>query len=101
MELVADESVIVGKKQLLSHNISVSPKELEQLEMQKKAVAVQAIDNERENESIEQRRRFLDKREADLAVKEADSMSRQDKRSKELDEREYDITQSENRVKKH
>lgn len=100
MELIADESVIVGKKQLFSHNISVSPKELEQLEMQKKAVAVQAIDNERENESIEQRRRFLDKREADFAVKEADSMSRQDKRSKELDERECDIAQSENRVKK-
>lgn len=68
--------------------------------MQKKAVAVQTIDNERENENIEQRRRFLDKREADFAVKEADSMSRQDKRSKELDERECDITQSENRVKK-
>lgn len=33
MELIADESVIVGKKQLFSHNISVSPKELEQLEM--------------------------------------------------------------------
>ncbi len=92
MELAADESVIVGKKQLLSNNISVSPEELEQLEMQKKAVAVQSLDNKRERDNMICREEMLDKREADIAVNEAKNL----KRSKKLDERESEIVQTEN-----
>ena len=94
MELAADESVIVGKKQILSHNISVSPEELEKLEVQKKAVAVQSLDNKRELNNIISREEMLDKREADIAVNEA----KNSERSKELDRREIEIVQSENRV---
>lgn len=81
MELAADESVIVGKKQILSHNISVSPEEFEQLEMQKKAVSVQMIDNKREHCIIEQEKQLLNERKADIAVNEAKTSER----SKELD----------------
>lgn len=94
MELAADESVIVGKKQILSHNISVSPEELEKLEMQKKAVAVQSLDNKRELNNIISREEMLDKREANIAVNEAKTSER----SKELDKRENEIVQTENRV---
>lgn len=98
MELAADESVIVGKKQILSHNISVSPEELEKLEMQKKAVAVQSIDNHHEREIIEQKKQLLDEREADIAIKEAESLSRLAKRSNELDVRESEIVKIEERA---
>ena len=94
MELAADESVIVGKKQILSHNISVSPEEFEQLEMQKKAVSVQMIDNKREHCIIEQEKQLLNERKADIAVNEAKTSER----SKELDKRESEIVQTENRV---
>ena len=94
MELAADESVIVGKKQILSHNISVSPEELEKLEVQKKAVAVQSLDNKRELNNIISREEMLDKREVDIAVNEA----KNSERSKELDRRENEIVQTENRV---
>jgi len=77
MELAADESTVVGKKQLLSHNITVTPEEFEQLEKEKKAVAVQSIDNQRErdfikqrNEEIAERSRELDKREVGISEKE-------------------------------
>ena len=94
MELSADESVIVGKKQILSHNISVSPEEFEQLEMQKKAVSVQMIDNKREHCIIEQEKQLLNERKADIAVNEVKTSER----SKELDKRESEIVQTENRV---
>lgn len=98
MELAADESVIVGKKQILSHNISVSPEELEKLEMQKKAVAVQSIDNHHEREIIEQKKQLLDEREANIAIKEAESLSRLAKCSNELDVRESEIVKIEERA---
>ena len=98
MELAADESVIVGKKQLLSHNISVSPEEFEKIETQKKAVAVQIIENKRERKSIEYRMQALDKREADIVVKEEESLSRLAERSSELDKLEEKIRSSERRV---
>lgn len=66
MELAADESVIVGKKQLLSSNVSVSPEELALLETQKKAAAVQSLDNQRKRDSIERRRQSLDERETEI-----------------------------------
>lgn len=94
MELAADESVIVRKKQILSQNISVSPEEFEQLEMQKKAVSVQMIDNKREHCIIEQEKQLLNERKADIAVNEAKTSER----SKELDKRESEIVQTENRV---
>ncbi|MGN1135711.1 MAG: plasmid recombination protein, partial [Oscillospiraceae bacterium] len=98
MELVAEETVIIGKKQLLSHNISVSPEEFEQIETQKKAVAVQIIENKRERKSIEYRMQALEKREADIAVKESESLSRLADRSSELDKREEKVRSSERRV---
>ncbi len=98
MELVAEETVVIGKKQLLSHNISVSPEEFEQIETQKKAVAVQIIENKRERNTIEHRKQALDKREADIAVKKEESLSRLADRSSELDKREEKIRSSERRV---
>lgn len=98
MELAADETSIVGKKQFLSNNISVSPKEFEQLEQQKKAVAVQSIENSREHNVIEQKMLLLDEREADIAVKENESLSRLADRSSQLDKRESEITMSEHRI---
>ena len=89
MELAADEANIVGKKQLLSHNITVSPEEFEQLEQQKKAVAVQSIENSREHNAIKQKMLLLDKRESDIAVKEADILCRKERIDKEL----YDAEQ--------
>ncbi len=91
MELAADESVIVGKKQLLSHNITVTPEELQQLETQKKAVAVQQIDNQREKKHIERREEDLHKREAEVSADLTE-------RTKELDERETGISQKEERL---
>lgn len=98
MELVAEETVVIGKKQLLSHNITVSPEEFEQLETQKKAVAVQSIENKRERKSIEYRMQALEKREAEIVVKEEESLSRLADRSSELDKREEKIRSSEQRV---
>lgn len=98
MELVAEETVVIGKKQLLSHNISVSPEEFEQIETQKKAVAVQIIENKRERKSIEYRMQALEKREAEISVKESKSLSRLADRSSELDKREEKIKSSERRV---
>ena len=88
MELAVNEANIVGKKQLLSHNITVSPEELEQLEQQKKAVAVQSIENSREHNAIKQKMLLLDKRESDIAVKEADILCRKERIDKELCEAE-------------
>lgn len=88
MELAADESVIVGKKQLLSSNISVSPEELALLETQKKAAAVQSLDNQRERDRIERRSQSLDDREAEISAKETESLERQERRKKDLDMRE-------------
>lgn len=98
MELAVNEANIVGKKQLLSHNITVSPEEFEQLEQQKKAVAVQSIENSREHNVIEQKMLLLDEREADIAVKENESLSRLADRSSQLDKRESEITMSEHRI---
>lgn len=98
MELVAEETVVIGKKQILSHNISVSPEEFEQIETQKKAAAVQIIENKRERKSIEYRKQALDKREADITVKEEESLSRLADRSSELDKREEKVRSSEKRV---
>ena len=91
MELAADESTVVGKKQLLSHNISVTPEELQQLETQKKAVAVQTLDNQREKNYIERRKEDLHKREAEVSADLTE-------RTKELDEREAGISQKEEQL---
>lgn len=98
MELVAEETVVIGKKQLLSHNITVSPEELEKLEQQKKAVAVQSIDNQYDRDKLANRKQALDEREADIAVKENESLSRLADISSQLDKRESEITMSEHRV---
>ena len=98
MELAADESKVIGKKQLLSHNITVTPEELQQLEKQKKAVAVQTLDNQNKLKGFADREKALDERETEIAVKEEESLLRQSERSRELDIRENDIIQSEKRV---
>lgn len=98
MELAAEETTVVGKKQLLSNNLSISPEEFEQLEQQKKAAAVQSIDNQHEREVIEQKKRLLDEREAEIAVKESESLSRLVDRSIELDKREEKIRSTEKRI---
>jgi len=98
MELAVNEANIVGKKQLLSHNITVSPEEFEKLEQQKKAVAVQNIENQHERDNIAVRQTLLDEREADIAIKEAESLSRLAKRSNELDVRESEIVKIEERT---
>ena len=99
MELAAEETTVVGKKQLLSNNLSVSPEEFEMLEQQKKAVAVQSIDNQHEREVLEHKRQLLDEREAEIAVKETESLSRLVDRSIELDKREDRIEKSESRIR--
>ncbi len=99
MELAAEETTVVGKKQLLSNNLSVSPEEFEMLEQKKKAVAVQSIDNHHEREIIEQKKQLLDEREAEIAVKESESLSRLVDRSMELDQREHRIEKSESRIR--
>lgn len=94
MELAADESSIVGKKQLLSHNITVTPEELQQLETQKKAVAVQTLDNQNKLKGIADREKALDEREAEIAAKEAESIQLSIERSANLDRRESEIETS-------
>ena len=91
MELVADESTVVGKKQLLFHNITVTPEELQQLETQKKAVAVQQLDNQRERNSIERRKEALIERETEISSDLAE-------RTKKLGEREADISHKEEQL---
>lgn len=98
MELAAEETTVVGKKQLLSNNLSVSPEEFEMLEQQKKAVAVQSIDNHHEREILEHKRQLLDEREAEIAVKESESLSHLVDRSIELDKREEKIRSTEKRI---
>lgn len=89
MELAADETSVAGKKQFLSNNISVSPKEFEQLEQQKKAVAVQSVENQYERDNIAVRQKLLDGREADIAVKEADISRTEERISRSLSEAEH------------
>lgn len=89
MELAADETSVAGKKQFLSNNISVSPKEFEQLEQQKKAVAVQSVENQYERDNIAVRQKLLDEREADIAVKEADIFRTEECISRSLSEAEH------------
>lgn len=89
MELAADETSVAGKKQFLSNNISVSPKEFEQLEQQKKAVAVQNIENQYERDNIAARKKMLDEREADIALKEADISHTEERISRSLSEAEH------------
>lgn len=89
MELAADETSIVGKKQFLSNNISVSPEEFEKLEQQKKAVAVQNIENQYERDNIAARQKLLDEREADIAIKEADIFHTEERISRSLSEAEH------------
>lgn len=89
MELAADETSIVGKKQFLSNNISVSPEEFEKLEQQKKAVTVQNIENQYERDNIVARKKMLDEREADITVKEADISHTEERISRSLSEAEH------------
>lgn len=89
MELAADETSVAGRKQFLSNNISVSPKEFEQLEQQKKAVAVQNIENQHERDNIAARQKLLDEREADIAIKEADISHTEERISRSLSEAEH------------
>ncbi|MDY2865010.1 MAG: hypothetical protein SOT68_12600, partial [Oscillospiraceae bacterium] len=65
---------------------------------QKKAVAVQSIDNHHEREVLEHKRQLLDEREAEIAVKESESLSRLVDRSMELDQREEKIRYTEKRI---
>lgn len=88
MKLAVNEANIVGKKQLLSHNITVSPEEFEQLEQQKKAVAVQSIDNQYDRDKLANRKQALDERESDIAVKEADILCTEERIGRELCEAE-------------
>lgn len=88
MKLAVNEANIVGKKQLLSHNITVSPEEFEQLEQQKKAVAVQSIDNQYDRDKLSNRKQALDERESDIAVKEADILCTEERIGRELCEAE-------------
>ena len=89
MELAADEASVAGKKQFLSNNISVSPKEFEQLEQQKKAVAVQSVENQYERDNIAVRQKSLDEREAEIAVKEADISRTEERISRSLSEAKH------------
>lgn len=89
MELAADEASVAGKKQFLSNNISVSPEEFEKLEQQKKAVAVQSIENQHERDNIAVRQTLLDEREADITVKEADISHTEERISRSLSEAEH------------
>ena len=89
MKLAVNEANIVGKKQLLSHNITVSPEEFEKLEQQKKAVAVQNIENQHERDNIAARKKMLDEREAEIAVKEADISRTEERISRSLSEAEH------------
>lgn len=89
MELAADETSVAGKKQFLSNNISVSPEEFEKLEQQKKAVAVQNIENQHERDNIAARQKLLDEREADIALKEADISHTEERISRSLSEAEH------------
>ena len=88
MKLAVNEANIVGKKQLLSHNITVSPEEFEQLEQQKKAVVVQSIDNQYDRDKLSNRKQALDERESDIAVKEADILCTEERIGRELCEAE-------------
>ncbi len=89
MELAADETSVAGKKQFLSNNISVSPKEFEQLEQQKKAVAVQSVENQYERDNIAVRQKLLDEREAEITVKESDISRTEERISRSLSEAEH------------
>ena len=89
MELAADETSVAGKKQFLSDNISVSPKEFEQLEQQKKAVAVQSVENQHERNNIAARQKLLDEREAEITVKESDISHTEERISRSLSEAEH------------
>lgn len=89
MELAANETSVAGKKQFLSNNISVSPEEFEKLEQQKKAVAVQNIENQHERDNIAARKKMLDEREADIAIKEADISRTEERISRSLSEAEH------------
>ena len=89
MELAADETSVAGKKQFLSNNISVSPKEFEQLEQQKKAVAVQSVENQYERDNIAAHQKLLDEREAEITVKESDISRTEERISRSLSEAEH------------
>ncbi len=99
MELAADEASVAGKKQFLSNNISVSPKEFEQLEQQKKAVAVQSVENQYERDNIAARQKLLDERETDIAVKEADISHTEERISRSLSEAEHKSEKAANILK--
>ena len=89
MELAADETSVAGRKQFFSNNISVSPKEFEQLEQQKKAIAVQNIENQHERDNIAARQKLLDEREAEITVKESDISHTEERISRSLSEAEH------------
>ncbi len=89
MELAADEASVAGRKQFLSNNISVSPEEFEKLEQQKKAVAVQNIENQHERDNIAVRKKMLDEREAEITVKESDISHTEERISRSLSEAEH------------
>ena len=99
MELAADETSVTGKKQFLSNNISVSPKEFEQLEQQKKAVAVQSIENQHERNNIVARQKLLDERKAEITVKESDIFHTEERISRSLSEAEHKSEKAANILK--
>lgn len=99
MELAADETSVAGKKQFLSNNISVSPKEFEQLEQQKKAVAVQSVENQYERDNIAARQKLLDEREAEITVKESDISRTEERISRSLSEAEHKSEKAANILK--
>ncbi len=98
MNLAAESETVRGSKIPLSNKIAVSSNEMVQLEQQKKAAAVQALDNQRERDSLEQYKQSLDKRESEISQKEEQSLNEQSERTNALNIRERVITEKEEKL---
>lgn len=98
MNLAAESETVRGNKIPLSNKIAVSSNEMVQLEQQKKAAAVQALDNQRERDSLEQYKQSLDKRESEISQKEEQSLNEQSERTNALNIRERVITEKEEKL---
>ena len=98
MNLAAESETVRGNKIPLSNKIAVTPDEMALLKNQKKAVAIQALDNQRERDSLEQYKQSLDKRESELSQKEEQSLNEQSERTNALNIRERVITEKEEKL---
>lgn len=95
MNLAAESETVKGSKIPLSNKIAVSSDEMALLKQQKKAAAVQALDNQRERDNIECYKQSLDKREAEISEKEEQSLKEQTDRTNDLNVRERFIFEKE------